>query len=766
MIAKDNPRKIGVCFALALGTALLYAPALHFDFVNYDDPIYVIDNLHIRALSRQSLGWCFQAAYGNLWHPLTWMSHMLDFQLYGLHPGGHHATSVLLHILNSALLFVVLDRMTKALWPSAMVAALFAWHPLHVESVAWISERKDVLSAFFWMLTLWAYVRYVEEWKSESGRRRIFYWLALFFFALGLMAKPMLVTLPFVLLLLDWWPLRRMQVLPPNLNPNLNLNPQNSHGSTESRPTELETAHGSTESRPTELETAHGSTESRPTELETVHGSTESRPTELETVHGSTESRPTGFRPGVLGLLVEKIPFLVLSILACGMTLKAAGRMVEPLAQYPFLPRAVNALLTYFRYVEKMVWPADLVAVYPLEFRWSSAEVLTAGLFFIVVSVTSIRLWKARPFWLAGWLWYLGILVPVIGLVQVGAQPMADHCTYLPAIGIFTIVCWEAWDIASGWRQGRVVLGTMAALALGACLMLSSKQLEYWRNPVTLFSHNLKVTPNNYAVHADYAAFLYNASQLQLARAECEKSIQIEPNYGWSHHVLGSISLLEGRYDEADAELRKALRLDPARADVHLDLGKVALRRNLPVEAAAQYSAMLEMEHSNPQAHVGLGQALAMQGRLDDARAQYAEALRLAPQFAEAHHQLAVVLALQHNIAEAVLEYRTALEINPDRPETLNNLAWILATNPRAEIRRGAEAVRFALAACKLTQNQDPLMLGTLAAAYAETGNFDQAIASAQQAHDLAAAQRKTDLAARNLKLLEIYRSRQPYHEE
>jgi len=716
VIAKDNLRKVLVCLALALGTALLYAPVLHFDFVNYDDPIYVIDNLHIRTWSRQSLGWCFQPGYGSLWHPLTWMSHMLDFQLYGLHPGGHHATSALLHLLNSMFLFLVLNRMTKAFWPSAMVAALFAWHPLHVESVAWISERKDVLSAFFWMLTLWAYVRYVEEWTAGSGKRRIFYLLALFFFALGLMAKPTLVTLPFVLLLLDWWPLRRIQLASHNLNPN--LNPQSSHGSTPA-----------------------------------------ARPM------AGRESRPA-----VLRLLVEKIPFLVLAIIACGMTLKAAGRMVESLAEYPFLPRAVNALLSCFRYVEKMVWPADMVAVYPLEFHWSGAEALMAGLFLAAVSAAAIRLWKARPFWLAGWLLYLGILVPVIGLVQVGAQPMADHCTYLSAIGIFIIICWEGWDIAGGWRQGRAILGTMAALALGACLVLSAKQLEYWRNPVTLFSHNLKVTPNNYVVHADYAAFLYDAAQfdashLKLARAECERAIQLEPNYGWSHHVLGSISMLEGKYEEADAELRKALRLDPARADVHLALGELALRRRSPAEAAAQFAAMLEAEHSNPQAHVGLGQALAMQGRLDEARAQYAEALRLTPQFPEARHQLAVVLALQHNIPEAVLQYRTALEIYPDRPETLNNLAWILATDSHAEIRRGAEAVKFASAACKLTHNQDPLVLGTLAAAHAENGNFDQAIATAQQAHDLAAAQGKTDVAARNLKLLEIYRSRKAYHE-
>jgi Flp pilus assembly protein TadD len=708
---KEKLRPLLVCLALAAGTALLYAPVLGFDFVFYDDPLYVTHNLHIRIFNRQFLVWCFQAGYAFMWHPLTWVSHLLDFQMYGLHPGGHHATSVLLHIFNSTLLFVILNRMTKALWPSAMVAALFAWHPLHVESVAWVSERKDVLSAFLWMLTIWAYVRYVEKWKAESRKQKFFYALALVFFALGLMAKPMLVTLPFVLLLLDWWPLRRMQPSPPNPNLNLNRSPKN--------------------------------------------------------IHGSTESRPTAPRPTVLRLLLEKIPFVVLSILACVFTLKAAGRLVEPLAQFAVLPRILNAMLACCRYVEKIVWPKDMVVVYPEEIHRSHTEVMMAGLFLMIVSITAVRLWRTRPFWLAGWLLYLGMLVPVLGLVHVeGARPMADRYTYLPAIGIFMIICWEACDISRGWRQGRAILWTMAALVLGAFLVLSRQQLEYWRNSTTLYTHNLEVTPDNYVAHADYAAYLLSASQLEPARAECAKAIRLSANYAWAHHVLGGVLFQEGKLEEADSELRTELRLDPSRVDVHVALGQVAAARNLPAEAAAQFRAMLDHDNSDPRALVGLGVALAMQGRLNEARAQFEETVRRAPQDSEAHHQLAVVLAAQHNNAAAVSQYRMALELQPDRPDTLNNLAWILATDPHAEVRNGAEAVKFASAACRLTQGQNPFMLGTLAAAYAEDGNFDQAVATAQQAHDLAAAQGKTEIAARNLQLLEIYRSRHPYHEK
>jgi Tfp pilus assembly protein PilF len=731
MIAKDKSTKFLVCFVLALGTALLYLPVLGFDFVNYDDPLYVINNFHIRTFDRQFLAWCFQAGYAFMWHPLTWMSHTLDYQLYGLrYPGGHHATSVLLHIFNSTLLFVVLNRMTKALWRSAIVAALFAWHPLHVESVAWISERKDVLSAFFWLLTLWSYIRYAEQCKMQNAKCKIFYALALVFFALGLMAKPMLVTLPFVLLLLDWWPLQRMQSPPPNLNPNLNLNPNpNSNPQSAIAP--------------------------RAVPLTVVPFRNP------QSTHGSTESRPT-----VLWLLLEKIPFLLLSIIGCLITLGAASRTMLPLAKFPLLPRLTTALVIYFRYIGKMIWPQKMIVAYPVEYPLPFQEVLIAALFLIVVSVIAIRLWKKRPFWLVGWFSYLGMLVPVIGLVQVGTQTMADRYTYLPSIGIFMIICWEAWDIASGWRHGRAIFGTAAFVALGACGLVSSQQLQYWRNPSTLLLHTLDVTPNNVLAHAVYAAFLRDDLQLEAARVECEKAIHLNPSYGPSHQVLGSVLYLEGKLDQADSELQKAYNLDPSRMEVHMTMGQVALARHSPAEAARHYQTVLASEPFNSEAHGGLGQALAMQGRLEEARSQYVEALRQAPAYPEARHQLAVVLALQHHPAEAVAQYRIALQLLPDRADTLNNLAWILATDSHTEIRHGSEAVNFASRACKVTRDRDPLMLGTLAAAYAENGEFNQAIATAQQAHDLAAAQGKADIAARNLQLLAIYRSHRPHHEE
>jgi tetratricopeptide (TPR) repeat protein len=570
-------RKIGVCVALALGTALLYLPALRFDFINYDDPIYVLGNIHIRTLNWQFLGWCFQPGYGNLWHPLTWMSHALDYWLFGLgRPAGHHATSALLHIFTAIMLFLVLNRMTGALWRSAIVAALFAWHPLHVESVAWISERKDVLSALFWMLTIWAYVRYVEEFKIHNSKSKFFYGLALFFFALGLMSKPMLVTLPFVLLLLDWWPLGRLKFGPPLPNPNLKLNPTSGPGSDEGF----------------RRRDAGGC--------------------------GRDDRAPEN-APGISRLLMEKVPFLVLSAIACVMTLQAAGQLVEPLARFSLKARLINALLTYFRFVEKMIWPADMVAVYPMDSRWSPVEVTLAALTLLVITVCAVRLWKARPFWLAGWLMYLGIMVPVIGLVWVGAQPMADHYTYLSSIGLFMIICWEGWDLASGWQHGRAIAGAAAAVALAACFAVSCRQLQYWKNSATLHLHTLEVFPNSPSAHADYAAYLRDYRDFKDARDECNKALRLDANYAFAHDVLGGVLMLQGSYDEADSELRTALRLDPRRVDVHLPLGMVALARNQPQEAAAQFTAFLKTDPSNTRAYLGLAAAYSAVGDNDRA---------------------------------------------------------------------------------------------------------------------------------------------------
>jgi Flp pilus assembly protein TadD len=722
-------------------------------------------------LDDQSLAWCFQAGYAFMWHPLTWMSHLLDYQLYGIrYPGGHHASSVLLHIFNSTLLFLVLNRMTKALWRSAMVAALFAWHPLHVESVAWISERKDVLSAFFWMLTLWAYVRYAEECKRQNAKGKRFYVLALVFFVLGLMSKPMLVTLPFVLLLLDWWPLQRFQF------PSLNLNPNPTHEPSP-HPDPLPSHRmGAEREQPAGLGGEEGTRPAAATgsgEQCAMLPSGKSNPDlNPQNNQGSTESSASAKatadkRPGNnWQLLIEKIPFFVLSILSCLITLGVASRTMLPLARLSLFPRLLTALVIYFRYVSKMIWPQGMVIAYPLDSPLSTQEVLTAGLFLIVVSVIAIRLWRKRPFWLTGWLLYLGVLVPVIGLVQVGTQPMADRYTYLSSIGIFLIVCWEGHDIASGWRHGRAILGTAAVAALAACCVMSGRQLEYWRNPSALHLHNIDVMPNSVVARADYAAFLRDDLQLEAARVECEKAILLKTNAAYPHQILGGVLFLEDKLEQAEAELRTALRLEPGRLDAHMVLGQVAIARDAPAEAVAHYNTVLAAEPTNAEAHCNLGRALVMQGKVEEAHAEYAAALSLAPQYPEAHHQLAVLLALEHNTAEAVQQYHTTLQLQPDRPDTLNNLAWILATDPRAETRNGKDAVRLASAACKLTLGRNPLMLGTLAACFAEYGDFEKAVTTAQQAHDLAVAQGKTDIAARNLQLLELYRARQPYHEK
>jgi len=714
--ANDNLRKALVCLALILGTALLYLPALHFDFVNYDDPDYLINNFHINhGFTSAGLAWSFNVGYAGNWHPLTWISHALDCQLFGLSPGGHHATNILVHSLSAVLLFLVLHRATKTFWRAALAAALFAWHPLRVESVAWISERKDVLSGLFWMLTLWAYVHYVEECKMPNAKWRRFYVLALVFFVMGLMSKPMLVTLPFVLLLLDWWPLQRLQF------PSLNLNPQNNHGSTESRPTE-------------------------------------SRP---------TESPPAGSSLGAnWRLLIEKIPFFLLTLGACVVTLMAQRGAIQPLARVPLSLRLMNAIEAYFNYVEKMIWPANLSAIYPLQAHTLGWDFVWPCLFLVVMSVAAWRLRKSRPYWMVGWLWYLGALVPVINLVQIGSQTMADRYTYIPCIGLLVILCWDVEDLSAAWPFRRLLVGILGAAAVAACLITTRAQLQYWKNGGALFAHAIDVTPGNFFAVVNEAAYLRDHNQYEKARLQCEEALRLFPDYAGAHFMLGTVLFSEGKLEAAAAELETSLHLDPSRHATHYVLGGVDLARNLPQQAEQHFRAALPFDPANPDVLTGLGNALAMQGRLDEAVAQFEEALRFAPQYLDTRYQLAIVLTRQRKTHEAIAQYQELLRLQPEYRNVLNNLAWILATDPHPGFRDGNEAVRLASRACALTHNQQPAPLQTLSAAYAEAGFYDEAIGAAQQARDLAQAQGKPDVAAKNIELLEIYRSRQPFHEK
>ncbi|MGP8201342.1 MAG: tetratricopeptide repeat protein [Limisphaerales bacterium] len=698
---RDGRRTLAVCAALAVGTLLLYAPVLCFDFITWDDPLYVVNNFHLqRAPGWHGLAWCF-TSYGGNWIPMVWLSYMLDYQFHALNPAGYHATNVLLHAANAMLLFLVLKRMTGAFWRSAMVAALFAWHATHVESVAWIAERKDVLSTFFWMLTLWAYLNFAG--KGGLGR----YFLILMFFILGLMAKPMLVTLPFVLLLLDWWPLRRFQSKTP-----------------------------------------------------------------------AGEMKPEGLACAVKTgrqLVLEKIPLFLLAGGFSTLTALIQSRFgaTTALSFLHLMPRLENALVSYCRYIKKTIWPANLSIMYPLHIAWPAVDIAVAILFLVAITDVAIRFRKKFPYLMVGWLWYLGTLVPVIGLVQVGAQGMADRYTYIPSIGLFIMGCWGVFDLAQSWVRDHEILrsheqwisGGLCLATLVLCSVATGRQLQYWRDGGTLFARALAVDPNNYSALNTYGLYLCDHGSMPEALVHLRKAVQINPKGSTGHATLGYALYAAGQRDEAAAELRASLKIQPDLASSYYELGCISLDKNLPGEAMAELSTALHYEPDNPLTLCMMGKALGMQGRLEEAQARLLEALRQYPQYAEAHFQLARTLVMQHKTTEAIAEYRTALRLQPAMPEALNNLAWILATNLHAEIRNGAEAVQLAGRACALTRDSQPVLIGTLAAAYAEAGQFDEAVAAAQKAHDLAVAQGLDEVAAKNAKLLELFRSRRAYHE-
>ena len=672
MNQNDCRRTVVVCLLLGLGTIALYASALAFNFVSFEDQLYVLNNPHVnQGITAGGLGWAFQAGYAGNWHPLTWLSHMLDCQFFGLRPGGHHATSVLLHAVNAVLLFLVLRRMTKAFWRSAAVAALFAWHPLHVEAVAWVADRKDVLSAFFFILVLWAWVRYVEARKGAStpgegaGKRcsTCFYMAALAFFALGLMSKPMVVTLPCVLLLLDWWPLGRLSVGP---------------------------------------------------------------------AAAGAEAPPPVARQ-VLRLVMEKIPFFVLSIGSSIVTVMA-GRQEAAMSMVSRLPlkvRLVTAALACFRYLAKTFWPTDLGATYPYFVVHSRWETVIVALVLGGITILAICWRKTPPYWLFGWLWFLGMLVPVMNLAAVGGQPMADRYMYLPAIGLFVLICWEVYDLVSGSPNGQMILGGLCGAALAGSFVLSSLQLQYWRNEESLVSH-VAMSDLNFAGHANYAAFLMRHKQLAKAEEECAKAVAIFPKYGALSVLEGGILLMEGKVAQSIDTLNGALKLDPGLVDARFPLGQALLAKRRPDEAAAQFNTILQREPRNFEAATWLGRTLLVEGRT----------------------------------ADGLTAWEKSLTMQPNQPELLNDLAWIRATSPHPEVRNGPEAVKLASRACQLVGNKQPLLLGTLAASFAEAGRWDEAVTAAQKAHDLAAADGLKTLAATNLVLQELYRAHKPYREK
>jgi protein O-mannosyl-transferase len=675
---KSTARWISV--ALALITVAVYWPVVTCDFVRIDDWVYVSENADVNAgLSWRGVAWAFRSRLAGNWHPLTTLSHMLDCQVYGLRAGGHHFTNLLFHAANTVLLFVVLRRMTGATWRSALVAALFALHPLRVESVAWVSERKDVLSGFFFLLTLWAYARYVEVQSLESRVLSLeskveaapdtfhlsrFYALSLVFFALGLMSKPMLVTVPFVLLLLDYWPLQRLG---------------------------------------------------------------EARIREAESRFTRHAPRST-----LLALVLEKLPFFALATAAsvvAFLTQKGGGAVLN-LHTFPLPARLSNAIISYARYLGKTLWPDSLAVFYQYPGGWAAWKVLGATALFAGLSLAAIGLARRRPYVFVGWFWFAGMLVPVIGLVQVGCQALADRYTYLPQIGLLVIVSWGLTELLASRASRRLMVSGAAALLL-ASAVTTSLQLRHWKNSQALFDHALRVTEHNAP----------------------------------AHYCLGYILETQGKTNEAFVQYTQALSDASDFVEAHRGLaGLLASQGRLP-EAAAEYRLALDRRPGFAQAHYGLADVLVKQGQVDDAINHYAAALGALPAYAEAHYQLAVLLSARQEIPQAVLHYREAVRLKPHWLEALNNLAWLLATQPDAKFRNGSEAVLLAAHAVELTKTNNPGALDTLGAALAEAGRFNDAVNAARKAAELAAAAGQNELAASFEERRQAYEARRPFRE-
>ena len=599
---------------LAIITLAAFWRVLGCDFINYDDYKYVTLNRHVQTgFTKDALKWAFIRGYEATWQPMVWLSYVLDYQLYGSKPYGYHLTNFLLHIANTVLLFLVLSRMTESLWRSAFVTALFAIHPLHVESVAWIAERKDVLSGLFWMLAMWAYVSYA----SRGGAWR--YMLVMLPLGLGLMAKPMLVTLPFALLLLDYWPLRRFTP--------------------------------------------------------------------------GTGEAGTGWK-----LIWEKLPLFALALVSCVVTclVQREQGALASLRQIPLGARVANAFVAYVVYIRKMFWPHDLAVIYPHSMTSPPVwRVAGAILLLVCLSALAVYAWRRRPYLAVGWLWYLGTLVPMIGIVQTGAHALADRFTYIPLIGIFIMIAWGVPDLLLSARVNRrysrapAVLAVLVTTALMVCTRF---QVSYWRSSIALFQHALRVTTGNYIAHNCLGQALGVKGKTDQALEHLYKALALQPSYAPTHANLGAILISQGQLDESIAHLNEALRLNPKDPVAHCDLGAALSRQGKLEEASAHFRKALvidpELEFArhnlgvfNAMAHYNAGLALDKQGKTDEAIEEYREAIRLNPNLAQAHNNLGFALRNQGKGDEAIREFREAVRLKPDLASAHNNLAVSLYSN-------------------------------------------------------------------------------------
>lgn len=603
-----------------------------FDFVRFDDPDYVTQNPYVPAgLTWPGIKWAMTTGYAANWHPLTWLSHMLDVQLFGMNPGAHHLVNVAFHAVNAALCFAVLYRGTSSLGRSAFVAALFAAHPAHVESVAWVSERKDVLSTCLWMVAMLAYIQY---WRRPSVRRYVLVVLA---FALGLLAKPMVVTLPFALLLFDLWPLGRFSL---RSEPGRSVAPDRRRAATR--------------------------------------------------------------------LVLEKLPLVVLAAASSIITVIVQRNWgaVGKLSVYPLGLRVENAIVNYVAYIAQLAWPSKLAAFYPYRESVRPWAVVGSAILLLAISGAVVSGARRRPYLLVGWLWYLGTLAPVIGIVQVGLQSMADRYTYVPFIGLFIIIGWGGLELLERFAPRRAA-PAIAALVLVACSVRTHAQVETWRNSLSLWQHAVDVTPGSAYAQYNLGVVLVQAGRLDDGIARLREALRIDPDYADVHIDLGNALNQRGDVDGAIAEFATVVRLRPDYPEARVAFGDLLHARGRNAEAIAQYEEALRLNPSLPSAHNALGNALTGEGRTAEALTEYTTAVRLSPEFAEAHNNLGAALARSGDYVRATAEVLAALRLKPNEPmfhynaalmlerlgrtkEALEHLQVVLGADPHNEAARRA----------------------------------------------------------------------------
>ncbi len=596
-------REIVISFLLVVLTLSVYWPVGGYDFINFDDPKYVTECPDVLAgLSLSGITWAFTSIHANFWHPLTTLSYMTEVELFGpAAPGMHHLVNLILHIMNTLLLFLVLRQMTGASWRSAFVAAVFALHPLHVQSVAWISQRKDLLSTIFWILTMGSYAWYARR----PGISR--YLTTLGLFVLGMMAKPMLVTLPCVLLLLDYWPLKRLLPDPPPEGP----------------------------------------------------------------IFTRKNSRQ------LLRLVWEKIPFFIITIGFSVLAYIAQSRhgVLGSLTDYPVAQRISNALVSYAAYIIKMVYPVNLILPYQHPGSLPLWQALGAGGLLVAISVSVIMLSRRYRYLMVGWLWYLGTLVPVIGLIQVGSHGMADRYTYVPLIGLFILIAWAAADLTAGRRYRRLLVSAVGGISLLACAILAYHQIGYWKNTVTLFTHTINIDPDSYKAQNNLGTVYLELDQPEKAAEHFLKAAKARPDNAITYYNVGLALLRQGKTEAAFEYYRRALAITEDFFMAHSDMGNELLRQQKWAEAISHLTKAVRIAPDNIIARNNLANALAGAGDYEKAIQHYVAALNMNPEFSEAYYNLGNAFLNTGRLSEAITYFAETLKHQPNNYMAHNNMA-------------------------------------------------------------------------------------------